>query len=311
MKIKRLTLIFLLFSVQQVSAQTLTGTQTGSQGGYTYEFWKDNNTGTGSMTLGEGGDFTCNWSNISNILFRKGLRPGIKNQVITYSANYNPNGNSYLAVYGWTKNPLVEYYIVESWGSWRPPGGNAKTTINVDGDKYDIYETTRVNQPSIEGNSTFQQFWSVRQAKRADGTIHCEKHFNTWDSLGMKMGSMYEVSFVVEGYQSSGSADVKMSMLTGSTLTNNTFNKESNSSNNKGCGANYIKRFEFTGNTNKTIAFSISSRSYVSVKLFDFIGKEIAEVGRKEYNAGTHTFTLNTSNLANGIYFYSVKTENR
>lgn len=174
------------------------------------------------MTLGSGGAFSAQWSNVGNILMRKGLRPGSKSQTVTYSASYNPSGNSYLCVYGWTTNPLVEYYIVESWGSWRPPGGSSKGTVTTDGGTYDIYETTRTNQPSIEGTKTFKQFWSVRTSKRASGTITCANHFNAWASKGMNMGSMYEVSLTVEGYQSSGTANVtSMSMGTGSGGGNN------------------------------------------------------------------------------------------
>lgn len=30
---------------------------------------------------------------------------------IKYSGQYSPNGNSYLSVYGWTRGPLIEYYV--------------------------------------------------------------------------------------------------------------------------------------------------------------------------------------------------------
>ncbi|MBB3701358.1 glycoside hydrolase family 11 protein [Flammeovirga yaeyamensis] len=202
-----------LFSVFDVQSQTICNNQIGNQGGYTYEYWKDS--GNGCMTLNNGGNFYVSWSNIGNLLARKGKRPGVKNQTVTYGANYQPSGNSYLCIYGWTTSPLVEYYIVESWGSWRPPGANAKGTVTTDGGTYDIYETTRVQQPSIQGTKTFQQYWSVRRSKRTSGTVTCANHFNAWASLGMNMGNLYEVSFTVEGYQSSGTCNVySMSMGT-------------------------------------------------------------------------------------------------
>lgn len=206
---------FFLVAYVGVDAQTICNNETGSQGGYTYEYWKDQ--GTGCMELGSGGTFSVDWNNINNLLARKGLRPGSMNQTVTYAANYQPNGNSYLCVYGWTTSPLVEYYIVDSWGSWRPPGATSKGTVTSDGGTYDIYETTRTQQPSIEGTQTFQQYWSVRTSKRSSGTITVANHFNAWASLGMNMGSLYEVSLTVEGYQSSGTCDVySMSMGTGS-----------------------------------------------------------------------------------------------
>lgn len=36
--------------------------------------------------------------------------------------------------------------------------------------------------------------------------------FDAWQRAGMSMGSLYEVSMLVEGYQSSGTADVSFSM---------------------------------------------------------------------------------------------------
>lgn len=198
----------------------ITSNETGTHDGYDYEFWKDEG-GSGSMTLNSGGAFSAEWHNVNNILFRKGKKfdetqthQQIGNIAINYGANYQPNGNSYLTVYGWTVDPLVEYYIVESWGNWRPPGATPKGTITVDGGTYDIYETTRVNQPSIKGTATFQQYWSVRRNKRTSGTVSVSGHFYEWESMGMPMGKMYEVAMTVEGYQSSGSANVYQNVLT-------------------------------------------------------------------------------------------------
>lgn len=199
--------------VEVSAAQTIYDNATGTQDGYNYELWKDY--GTTSMTLNSGGTFSCQWSNIGNALFRKGIKfdctktyQQIGNIAVEYGCNYQPSGNSYLCVYGWTNNPLVEYYIVDSWGSWRPPGASSKGTITVDGGTYDVYETTRVNQPSIEGTATFKQYWSVRTSKRTSGTISVTEHFKAWERMGMSMGKLYETALTVEGYQSSGSANV-------------------------------------------------------------------------------------------------------
>lgn len=184
--------------------------QIGMHCGYTYEYWKDQ--GSGCLTNTADG-FSVEWSDINNLLGRKGIRPGSSSHVVTYDANYQPNGNSYLCVYGWSQGPLAEYYIVESWGTWRPPGGEGfMGTVDSDGGTYDIYRTERVNQPSIDGTQTFYQYWSVRQSQRTSGTVTVANHFNAWASHGMNMGSIYEVSVTVEGYQSSGSADVTLSI---------------------------------------------------------------------------------------------------
>lgn len=194
----------------------------GTEDGYSYELWNQNNAGTATMTLGEGGAYSCVWSNIENVLFRRGVDfdctktyKELGNISIEYDAEYNnPTQNTYLCVYGWTKSPLIEYYIVDSWGSWRPPGAESKGQISVDGGTYDVYVTDRINQPSIEGNTTFKQYWSVRTSKRTSGTISVSTHFAEWEKMGMDTGVLYEAALNVEGYQSSGTANVTKNVVT-------------------------------------------------------------------------------------------------
>jgi endo-1,4-beta-xylanase len=194
----------------------------GNQNGYRYELWNQNSKGTACMTLGSGALFSGEWSGILNYLARRGLSydQTRKHQEIgrfftTYECEYKPSGssgNSYLSVYGWTVNPLIEYYIIEDWRNWIPSmsgGATLKGTFSINGGTYDIYENTRVNQPSIQGNTTFQQYFSIRREVRDSGTINISDHFEKWESLGMKLGNLYEVSFVVEGYQSNGTFNFK------------------------------------------------------------------------------------------------------
>jgi endo-1,4-beta-xylanase len=292
MQFKRLNLllvvlllgIFVQYSfAQTTTAKTISSNQTGKQGSYYYEYWKDN--GSGTMTLGDNCNFSCSWGSVGNILFRKGVRPGSKNVVVTYTADYKPTGNSYLSIYGWFENPLVEYYIIESWGSWKPPGSAAsKGTITTDSGTYDIYQNSRTG-PSIKGSGTFQQYWSVRKSKHTSGIITCANHFNAWESKGMKIGSMYEVSFNVEAYQSSGgSADVKVSM-------------------------------DSTGHPGATTGFGIGSSKPVlghinsceTFKVYNPLGQQIAELTGREYSAGQRSVRLNASKLASGVYCYPLK----
>lgn len=234
--------LLLLALFAYINMQTLTSNTQGKLDGYDYTLWKDS--GNTKMVLLGGSSFSCEWSSINNALFRTGITYGCKQSwdsygtiVLNYDVDYNPNGNSYLCVYGWTRNPLVEYYIVEAWGSWRPPGSTSKGKISVDGGTYDIYQTTRVNQPSIDGDTTFEQYWSVRTDKKTSGTITVSSHFQAWSKNGMKLGTLYEVALNIEGYQSSGSATVKKNVITvggsgGSAATTTTTTNTGNNNNN-------------------------------------------------------------------------------
>lgn len=209
--------------------------ETGTKDGYDYELWNQDGIGNVSMDVGSNGSFSCSWSGIENCLFRTGKKLGstktydqYNGMYIDYDVDYEPKGNSYMCIYGWTENgsgeyPTVEYYIVEAWGSWRPPGASSSLgTVEANGNKYDIYRTVRYNQPSIHGTETFYQYWSVRQDSPAQnnmktnitGRISVSEHFDAWKQAGLDMsGKMYEVALNIEGYQSNGSAVVNKNGL--------------------------------------------------------------------------------------------------
>jgi len=219
---KLFLLIFLVLIIQNCTPRTFclqdgSDQIMGEQDGYRYELWNQNRQGTACMTIGKGALFSGEWNRILNYLARRGLdydttqhHQEIGRFNATFDCNYNPSsesGNSYLSVYGWTVDPLREYYIVEDWRNWIPSmakDANLKGSFEIDGSIYDIYENTRVNQPSIVGMTTFQQYFSIRRDTRDRGTIDISKHFDKWASLGMPLGKLDEVSFVVEGYQSNG-----------------------------------------------------------------------------------------------------------
>lgn len=175
--------------------------------GYHYEIWYQG--GNNSMTYYNDGTFSAEWNGSNDFLARVGLKYNsdkTHDQIGYFTADFKftksgSGSYSYFGIYGWSKNPLVEYYIVEDWFSKPNPSylGEKKGEITVDGDTYDIYTYTRVNQPSIEGTSTFPQFFSVRRNARQCGHIDITAHFKKWGELGLKLGKMYEVKMLAEG----------------------------------------------------------------------------------------------------------------
>jgi len=174
--------------------------------GYHYEIWYQG--GNNSMTYYNDGTFSAEWNGSNDFLARVGLKYNstqTHDQIGYFTADYKftKSGNasySYIGIYGWTENPLVEYYIVDDWFTKPSPQylGTKKGEITVDGDTYDIYTFTRVNQPSIKGTSTFPQFFSVRRNARQCGHIDITAHFKKWGEVGLNLGKMYEVKVLAE-----------------------------------------------------------------------------------------------------------------
>ena len=55
------------------------------------------------------------------------------------------------------------------------------------------------------------------------------------------------------------------------------------------------------------ISFSIPERQFVSLKVFDMLGKEVKNLVNGYYSAGRHAIRFDASNLTSGIYFYTLQ----
>ena len=209
-------------TTQGQNNQSVTGNVGSSP--YHYEIWYQG--GNNNMTFYDNGTYKASWNGTNDFLARVGFKYnedktyqelGPIDAYFKWSKQGNAGGYNYIGIYGWTVDPLVEYYIVDDWCS--EPGanllGSKKGEFTVDGATYEIYQNQRNNAPSIKGNQTFPQYFSKRKGgARSCGHIDVTAHFKKWEELGMKMGKMYEAKVLVEAGGGSGSFDVSYFKMT-------------------------------------------------------------------------------------------------
>lgn len=59
-------------------------------------------------------------------------------------------------------------------------------------------------------------------------------------------------------------------------------------------------------NPSTVIKYSISNKSYVSLKVYDLLGREVAELVSTDQTTGSYSVEFNASQLASGVYFYKI-----
>jgi len=197
---------------------------TGNVGSFSYSIWSSGSGGC-ITPYGVGAAYKATWNNAGDFLAGCGFQwneTQTYDQYGTISADYaytktgTAGGYSYIGIYGWSNNPLIEFYVVDDWFGTSPPtgGGSLKGTFTVDGGTYKVYTHQQVNQPSIHGTTTFMQYFSVRQAARQCGHISLTDHFKEWASLGLNLGKMASARLLTEAGGGSGSVDYSSATLT-------------------------------------------------------------------------------------------------
>jgi endo-1,4-beta-xylanase len=197
------------------AATQICNNQTGNNGGMYYQMWTAGQ-GSACITLNSSNNYSSSWSGIGDFVAGVGWNPG-STQSITWSGSLNANGGTNLvSLYGWSTNPLVEYYVIENWVGSPNYSGQNMGTMTSDGGTYTIIKHQQVNQPSIQGTTTFWQYLAIRTSPRSGGTITFSNFVNAWASKGMNLGSMNYQIMATEAW-GGGSGNSNITVNHGST----------------------------------------------------------------------------------------------
>lgn len=60
-------------------------------------------------------------------------------------------------------------------------------------------------------------------------------------------------------------------------------------------------------NPTTMISYSLPIRSFVSINIFDALGRQVAVLVNEEKTAGNHEIQFDAKNLSSGIYFYRIQ----
>ena len=63
-------------------------------------------------------------------------------------------------------------------------------------------------------------------------------------------------------------------------------------------------------NPSTMINYSLPQRNNVSLKIFDLLGREVANLVNETQEAGSHSVSFNASKLTSGVYIYTLRTGN-
>jgi endo-1,4-beta-xylanase len=195
------------------AATQICSNQTGTNAGMYYQMYTAG-TGSACITLNSSNSYSTTWSGIGDFVAGVGWNPG-SNQTVSFNGSLSASGGtSLVSLYGWSTNPLVEYYVMENYNGSPPTAGTFMGTVTSDGGTYNIYEHQQVNQPSIQGTATFEQYLAIRTSPTSSGTITTQNFFNAWASHGMNLGTLSYQILATEAF-SGGSGNSSVTVNSG------------------------------------------------------------------------------------------------
>jgi uncharacterized delta-60 repeat protein len=200
-----------------------------------------------------------------------------------FTAKYNSSG-----IFQWGQSYSVNEGLNKSWQIAVDNFSNVYVTGLSKG------INTQTDFATIKYSSTGVQLWAARysgdnQSESFASAINIDKSGFIYVSGFSKISDIYNKAVTIKYSQTSGIV-----------------NTSSNIPNKYLLSQNFPNPF----NPSTKINFSIPKNSFVTLKVFDVSGKEVANLVTENLSAGSYEADFNASNITSGIYFYRLTTEN-
>ncbi|MFH0735499.1 MAG: T9SS type A sorting domain-containing protein [bacterium] len=220
----------------------------------------------------------------------------------------------------------------KTYSSWSNNGWNITSRINYSYNNQGLlsssYNSICNNGVWASGDGTFGYSYDVRWnllyvVKRTDISYHynleVERYAYTYDDYNNRISALHtRTTYGVMFFPFTVNYPTNMSIL----FNNNTesidfyaatievqysaiteVGEELNTLNSFILNQNYPNPF----NPSTTFSFSLPEKEFVTLKIYDVLGKEITTLVNEELNAGSYKNDWNAANLSSGIYFYRLQ----
>jgi Secretion system C-terminal sorting domain len=269
--------------------------------------------------------------------------------IIYISTTYDPRDSTFLTKHEifkgvtkdsgktWAWTPITENSTMDNLRPIIPGWGNYKTALiwfrgtynsaqNIDAQIVGIITDETSTLPveltsfsAAQSGSTIQLKWNTateinNRGFEIEKQVKKNNEYGDWFSIGFKEGkgtSSQPVSYFYEDNNIDYSASsvryrLKQIDYEGTSEYSNIVEVNNISPTNYALTQNYPNPF----NPSTTIKYSIPQDNFVSLKVFNVIGKEVATLVNKEMKTGTFTVNWNAGNLPSGVYFYKLSSGN-
>jgi len=252
------------------------------------------------------------------------LQPGFTG-INMWGVNIQPSDGNIIIVNSYSTSP----------GSWRSINGGVNwTPISIPSSGYQVVSVDSITQFAAQGNGFYKLeapwFVPVELASFSAQLVDNEVVLN-WTTASELNNQGFEIehSFDNENFKRIGFVP---GFGTTTEMKSYSFNVSD-----VAAGINYyrIKQLDFDGTTaiynsvevdgpvpnsfalnqnhpnpfnpSTTISFTLPVESDVSIKLFNMIGQEVAQITEQDFQAGNHNVDFNATNLSSGAYIYTLE----
>ncbi len=218
---------------------------------------------------------------------------------------------------GYPGNGFGQYYPSISasedgqvlYAMWSGPEITAADTFNVD-PAYGLYHTDLYHAYSVDGgaNWTYGGLFPGMVADISETFGHAAQHLEKISDTEYRAHIVYmaDPSVGVGVFGEGDIAALADILYTTYDIVLTSVDDDANLVRNFDLAQNYPNPF----NPSTVINYTLAERSNVTLKVYDVLGKEVASLVNNSQEVGSHQVTFDASNLASGLYIYTLNAGN-